>query len=115
MNYNVGDTFYEGEDYAQIAKYCDDKSFVIEEVKSDTELRKFIIKEVAKPTEKEFAQQEIYQLKQQLEKYKEDVEQVELFGMQRADYNEKKKLCAEIVVRLRELEKLVKSAQLKGE
>lgn len=52
----------------------------------------------------------IYLLKQTLAKYKEDVEQVELFGMERTDYEEKKKLCADMILELRELEK-----QLKGE
>ena len=38
-------------------------------------------------------------------KYREDVEQVDLFGMQRDDYAEKKALCAQLVIELRELEK----------
>lgn len=42
--------------------------------------------------------------KQLLQKYKEDVEQVELFGMQREDYEEKKELCKKIVLELRQLE-----------
>lgn len=40
-----------------------------------------------------------------LNKYREDVEQVDLFGMERADYAEKKKLCKQLVEELRELEK----------
>lgn len=48
--------------------------------------------------------------KQLLQKYKEDVEQVELFGMQRDDYGQKKELCKSIILELRELE-----AQLKEE
>lgn len=40
-----------------------------------------------------------------LKKYKYDVEQVDLFGMQRDDYEEKKALCAQLVRELRELEK----------
>lgn len=48
--------------------------------------------------------------KHQLNKYKEDVEQVELFGMQRDDYEQKKELCKSIILELRQLE-----AQLKGE
>lgn len=47
---------------------------------------------------------DIFMLKQELEKYKEDVEQVELFGMERADYEQKKKRCAEIIIELRTLE-----------
>lgn len=52
----------------------------------------------------------ICDLKEKLQKYKEDVEQVELFGMQRDDYEQKKELCKNIILELRELE-----AQLKGE
>ena len=44
-------------------------------------------------------------LKRQLEKYKEDVEQVELFGMERADYEQKKQMCRDLIAQLRELEK----------
>ena len=40
-----------------------------------------------------------------LNKYREDVEQVDLFGMERADYVEKKELCKQLVYELRELEK----------
>lgn len=47
----------------------------------------------------------IKEKKQLLSKYKEDVEQVELFGMIRADYEEKKKQCEKLVLELRELEK----------
>lgn len=40
-----------------------------------------------------------------LNKYREDVEQVDLFGMERNDYSEKKELCKQLVYELRELEK----------
>ena len=40
-----------------------------------------------------------------LNKYREDVEQVYLFGMEREDYAEKKELCKQLVYELRELEK----------
>ena len=46
----------------------------------------------------------IIELKEQLKKYKEDVEQVELFGMQRDDYEQKKEMCKNIVLELRQLE-----------
>lgn len=39
-----------------------------------------------------------------LNKYREDVEQVDLFGMERADYSEKKELCKQLVYELREME-----------
>lgn len=40
-----------------------------------------------------------------LNEYREDVEQVDLFGMERNDYSEKKELCKQLVYELRELEK----------
>lgn len=51
---------------------------------------------------------EINALKRELEKYKQDVEQVELFGMERTDYATKKARCVEIILELRELEKELK-------
>ena len=57
--------------------------------------------------DKELAQIEIGKLKQELAKWKEDVEQVELFGMVRTDYEQKKNRCTEIIVQLRKLEKVV--------
>lgn len=56
-------------------------------------------------TEKELKQFQIAEIKQRLQKYKEDVEQVELFGMERSDYEEKKRLCADMIIELRSLEK----------
>ena len=50
---------------------------------------------------------QITQLKEELEKAKEDVEQVELFGMERSDYATKKERCKQIVLTLRKLEKEV--------
>lgn len=44
-----------------------------------------------------------------LNKYREDVEQVDLFGMERADYAEKKATCKTLVEELRELEKELRS------
>lgn len=46
----------------------------------------------------------IAELKQQIAKYKEDIEQVELFGMQRDDYEQKKEMCKNIILELRQLE-----------
>lgn len=43
-----------------------------------------------------------------LNKYREDVEQVDLFGMERTDYEEKKALCRQLVEELRELERELK-------
>lgn len=60
-------------------------------------------------TEEELIGFEIYDLKKEISKWKEDVEQVELFGMERADYEQKKARCAEIILRLRELESNLKN------
>lgn len=61
------------------------------------------------PTEEEKAKIElaktIREKKALLNKYREDVEQVDLFGMVRDDYAEKKELCKQLVYELRELEK----------
>ena len=61
----------------------------------------------AEATLKAEKHKEILEIKKTLEKYKEDVEQVELFGMERTDYAEKKEQCRAMVLRLRELEKEV--------
>lgn len=66
--------------------------------------------EQEKHEEKMRLQYEIAKRKLNLQKYKEDVEQVELFGMERADYEEKKAQCVQIIEELRALEN-----QLKGE
>lgn len=63
------------------------------------------------PTAEEKAAQEkkklIAEKKALLNKYREDVEQVDLFGMERADYEEKKLACKTLVEELRVLEKNV--------
>ncbi|MGN0960771.1 MAG: hypothetical protein ACI4PF_01065 [Christensenellales bacterium] len=51
----------------------------------------------------------IAQLKSELTKWKEDVEQVELFGMERADYEQKKIRCSQIITELRILEEELKN------
>lgn len=48
---------------------------------------------------------QITALKAELQKCKEDVEQVVLFGMVRDDYEAKKTRCVEIILELRALEK----------
>lgn len=55
--------------------------------------------------DKSLIEEEISNLKQEIAKAKEDVEQVELFGMERQDYEQKKQRCVEIINRLRILEK----------
>lgn len=104
----INDIFRESE-YSQAWQFVKANldTLTIKELEADEQGRRFQIVEIPQPTEKELAEQEIFELKQKIEKYKEDVEQVELFGMERVDYEEKKKTCAEIIVRLRELEKVV--------
>ena len=53
---------------------------------------------------KDQIESEITILKNEIAHIKEDVEQVELFGMERQDYDRKKARCVEIILRLRELE-----------
>lgn len=50
-------------------------------------------------------QAQIAEKKALLLKYREDVEQVDLFGMKREDYEEKKAACRKLVEELRVLEK----------
>lgn len=84
------------------------ENLTIIELPADSDGRRFQIIEIPEPSAKEKAETEILQIKEILEKYKEDVEQVELFGMTRTDYEEKKKACADMILRLRELEKQIK-------
>lgn len=51
-------------------------------------------------------QAQIAEKKALLLKYREDVEQVDLFGMEREDYEEKKAACRTLVEELRALEKI---------
>ncbi len=82
------------ENYIQITK---------EEFEELTKQKEYV------PTEEEIAKMElaktIREKKALLNKYREDVEQVDLFGMEREDYAEKKELCKQLVYELRELEK----------
>lgn len=55
---------------------------------------------------------QVSQLKSQLQKYKYDVEQVELFDIQRDDYEEKKEMCKNIILQLRELEAQLKDVNI---
>ena len=64
--------------------------------------------EQEKYEEKMRLQYEIAKRKVNLQKYKEDVEQVELFGMEREDYEQKKAQCVAIIEELRELETQLK-------
>lgn len=57
------------------------------------------------PTQEEIKLLQIDELKERLIRYKYDIEQVELFDMQRDDYEQKKQMCRDIILQLRELEK----------
>ena len=77
---------------------------------TEEEFNSILQSRVPKPTEEQKAKMElaktIREKKALLNKYREDVEQVDLFGMERADYAEKKELCKQLVYELRELEKI---------
>ena len=105
--YKIGLIFRDDDDYSNKAEFCNNNNLRIVEIEKDEGGRRFQIQEVPPPTDEELKLIEIRNLKRTLEKYKEDVEQVELFGMTREDYAQKKQACADIVVRLRQLEREV--------
>ena len=74
--------------------------------------KQFVNGEIVDYVPVETNEQKIIRLKAELNKYKEDVEQVELFDMERADYQEKKARCAEIILELRQLESEVRDVSL---
>lgn len=88
------------------------KSALIDE--NYIQITKEEFEELTKPKEPT-AEQKAAQAKQKLiaekkallNKYREDVEQVDLFGMEREDYAEKKLACKTLVEELRVLEKNV--------
>lgn len=84
--------------------------FYTEITEEEFNARPAIPQEVLERQEK---QRIIVQKKKLLMKYREDVEQVDLFGMQRDDYEEKKLLCKNLVLELRELEKTETAEEVK--
>lgn len=107
--YKIGDIFKEDAEYSKRAEFCNANGLMIVEIeKTESGGRQFQIQEVPAPSQEELLINEIAELKSKLEKYKEDVEQVELFSMERTDYEQKKSECAEIILKLRELEKELK-------
>lgn len=104
MEYQVGEIFYIDENYSARAEYCNKHNLMIKEIEPDERGRRFIIANLPEPTSEEKTYIKITNLKDELEKYKEDVEQVELFGMSRDDYELKKSRCREIILELRLLE-----------
>jgi hypothetical protein len=103
--YQIGDIFYLDNEYSKRAEFCNNNNLMIVEIESDYNGRRFQIQEIPAPSETELKQKQIKDIKQKLEKYKEDVEQVELFGMERIDYEEKKRLCKNMILELRQLER----------
>ena len=87
---------------------CDEQGFDVLEILNLPEKIKVQIIKREEPTKIMLAIERHSELKQKLKKYKEDVEQVELFSMERSDYEEKKKMCVDIIIELRELEKTIK-------
>jgi hypothetical protein len=104
----VNDIIRLDDEYPNFAEYCNQNGLMIVEIEPDELGRRFEIQERPQPSNQDIILETITSLKQELEKYKEDVEQVELFGMERADYEQKKTLCAEIILELRELEQKLK-------
>lgn len=115
--YKVGDIFYCDEDYSNKVKFASENNYCIKEIEADENgERRFQICEIPELTENQILEQQIFELKSLLAKYKEDVEQVELFDMERDDYEEKKKACSTLILQLREKEtKLKKLENTKGE
>lgn len=103
--YNINDIFYSDEEYQKRAEFCNKNNLMIVELEPDENGRRFQIQEAPKPSDKDNLLREIMEAKELLNKYREDVEQVDLFGMERADYNEKKNACIDLVQKLRQLEK----------
>ncbi len=106
--YKVGDIFYLDDKYSERAEFCNENGLKIVEIEADGSGRRFQIQELSPKTQEELILEQIQKKKQLLQKYKEDVEQVDLFGMERADYQEKKTACANLVLELRELENSLK-------
>lgn len=102
--YNIGDIIRYDENYIKAVQWCRENKAHIDEIEADEQGRRFKI--VANEDYTILTQ--INELKALLSKYKEDVEQVELFGMERDDYETKKRECASIVLQLRNLEKIRK-------
>ena len=104
--------YKKGNDFAtwQVDETWQEIDDEIVETPIGTQLKSYTLTpEYAKILQKQEIANQISTLKAQINKYKEDVEQVELFDMERADYEEKKLLCKSIILELRALEQ-----QLRG-
>ena len=101
---NINDVF-KIEQYDEAYEFCQANNYIIAEINPDGYgIRQFRLEPQPEPTIEELKQQQVYTLKAELSKIKEDVEQVSLFGMQRNDYDYKKSRCIEIIQQLRALE-----------
>lgn len=101
--YKLGDIFYEDEEYSARAEFCNKNGYVITPINDDENGRRYQICEMPLPSDEELKSIKIFELKAELAKIKEDIEQ-EAFGLVRDDYAEKKARAAEIINELRVLE-----------
>lgn len=85
-------------------EYDEEKNTMVAIARPPEDVEKIKAK-IAAEKEKNEKISKIAKIKKDLEKFKEDVEQVELFSMTREDYAEKKELCKNMILQLRELER----------
>ena len=83
----------------------DEENKVVKPIMIDSEKLSVLTKNRVNFEEKQKMRRVITDMKIMLKKYKEDVEQVELFGMERTDYEDKKKQCRYLILQLRKLQK----------
>lgn len=78
-NYNVGDIFYEDEQYPLRAEWCNEGGlYHIEEIEPDEKGRRFTIVENPKPTAEEQKQARIEEIKTELTNLSQDFIQAEI-------------------------------------
>lgn len=64
--YNIGDIFYQDEEYSKRAEWCNENNAYIEEIEPDENGKRFQIQAVPELTQQEIYMQEYQSLKQQL-------------------------------------------------
>ena len=64
--YNIGDIFYNDDEYSARAEFCNQNGLMIVEIEADSNGRRFQIQEIPAPTEQEINERELLNLKQQL-------------------------------------------------
>lgn len=97
------------DDVPRIEDECASLGLELQFLGIEEDKEKYKVVKIPEPSAGQRAITRLYELKKLLKKYKEDVEQVELFGLERPDYAEKKKFCHDAVLELRELEKTIKA------